>query len=287
MNLNSPMRILITGASGQLGQALLHLPIPNRWQWLPTDTDTLDITQPDQVNAYLERERPEICINAAAYTAVDLAEAEPEKARLINAEAVAHLARYCQQVGTHLIHVSTDFVFDGANNRPYQETDAPNPLSVYGQTKLAGEQNALQYCEKTTILRTSWLYGQHGNNFAKTMLRLASERNSLNVVADQVGTPTFTADLANLIVQLIALPQIPQGLFHFSNDGLASWYDFAHAIFSLTHSKIDLRPIRTEQFPTAAKRPAYSVLDKQKIKLQLPDFPFRHWRDALADCLEG
>jgi dTDP-4-dehydrorhamnose reductase len=230
--------------------------------------------------AVFERLKPDFCVNAAAYTAVDKAENEPEKAALINVTGAKNLAEICKAFNATLIHISTDFVFDGSKQSPYSETDATNPQGVYGQTKLLGERAIENTGGKYYIVRTSWLYSQFGANFMKTMLRLASERDSLNIVNDQIGTPTHAVDLAHAIAKIILSTKHEYGLYHYSNEGVASWYDFAKKIFEINNVKIDVNPIPTSQFPTPAKRPAYSVLDKSKIK-RVFGVSVRDWQTSL------
>ena len=266
------MVVLVTGANGQLGQSIKF--IANKYptiQFIYTDFDEMDITNIEScTNAFLKY-KPQFCINTAAYTAVDKAESEPEKAHLINSIGPENLAKFCKEYDTILLHISTDFIFDGTSKTPYLESDLPNPQSVYGQTKLEGEIAIQNTWEKHFIIRTSWVYSQFGTNFMKTMLRLASERNSLSVVSDQIGTPTNAVDLAECLLTIISFDFRLStfdcyGIFNFSNEGVCSWYDFAAAIFHQKEIKIDLKPIPTSAYPTPAKRPAYSVLDKKKIK---------------------
>ena len=266
------MVVLVTGANGQLGQSIKF--IANKYptiQFIYTDFDEMDITNIEScTNAFLKY-KPQFCINTAAYTAVDKAESEPEKAHLINSIGPENLAKVCKEYDTILLHISTDFIFDGTSKTPYLESDLPNPQSVYGQTKLEGEIAIQNTWEKHFIIRTSWVYSQFGTNFMKTMLRLASERDSLSVVSDQIGTPTNAVDLAECLLTIISFDFRLStfdcyGIYNYSNEGVCSWYDFAAAIFHQKEIKIDLKPIPTSAYPTPAKRPAYSVLDKKKIK---------------------
>lgn len=284
------MKILVTGAYGQLGNELkiLSAEYP-QWQFLFTDSDTLDITDAFSVQSFFDRNKPGFVINCAAYTAVDKAESDIETAEKVNALAPEILAKASALTGAKLIHVSTDYVFDSLGHLPYTETDPVGPASVYGKTKLEGENRALAANQQTIIIRTSWLYSSFGNNFVKTMLRLGHERSLLNVVFDQVGTPTYAADLASVILFIIAAIEanpedfVP-GVYHYSNEGVASWYDFAKTIFELSEMKIKVNPVRSDQFPTAAKRPAFSVLDKTKIKTTYcAEIPY--WKDSLEICL--
>lgn len=266
------MVVLVTGANGQLGQSLQF--IANNYpkiEFVFCDSEKLDITDYDNVNAVFNEFIPNYCINAAAYTAVDKAESEPDKAYSINVLGPQNLAKICKMNNTILVHVSTDFVFDGNKVTPYTELDIPSPTGVYGQTKLDGEITIQDIWEKHFIVRTSWVYSQFGNNFMKTMLRLASERDSLSVVSDQIGTPTNAVDLAKALIKICLINnQQPTtnnfGIYNFSNEGQCSWYDFAKKIFEINNSTIDLHPIPTTGYPTPAKRPVYSVLDKNKIK---------------------
>lgn len=286
------MVVLVTGASGQLGQAIKsvsanHPQIDFRF----ADSTALDITDTNSVESYFAAVKPDFCINAAAYTAVDRAESEPQKARLINVDGARNIAAVCKQYDTTLIHISTDFVFDGISTTPYTEDDRTSPVSVYGKTKLDGEKAIAEMWEKHIIIRTSWLYSPFGNNFMKTMLRLASERDSLSVVSDQIGTPTNAVDLAEAIIGIIqyvnsthpapnTVHSGPYGVYHFSNAGQCSWYDFAKKIFEFNNIKIALHAIPTSAFPTAAVRPKYSVLDKTKISRTF-DLSILDWEDSL------
>ncbi|MCF8322961.1 MAG: dTDP-4-dehydrorhamnose reductase [Flavobacterium sp.] len=270
------MVVLVTGANGQLGQSLQFIAknYPELHFVFCSSSD-LDITNLESCQAVFLKIKPNYCINAAAYTAVDKAESEPEKANLINVIGPKNLAAVCKEFSSVLLHISTDFVFYGSKNIPYNETDIPNPTGVYGQTKLDGEKAIQATFDNYYIIRTSWVYSQFGNNFMKTMLRLASERDSISVVNDQVGTPTNAVDLAECLVKIIChteLVEVQQpttdnfGVYNFSNEGQCSWYDFAKEIFKINKIEIDLKPIPTSSFPTPAKRPKYSVLDKTKIK---------------------
>jgi len=278
------MVVLVTGANGQLGQSLQfiakHYP---ELHFIFCSSSDLDITNLESCQAVFFKTKPNYCINAAAYTAVDKAESEPEKAHLINVIGAKNLAAVCKEYSTVLLHISTDFVFDGDfskllpralpkhRERGYSEEDIPNPTGVYGQTKLDGEKAIQEVFENYYIIRTSWVYSQFGNNFMKTMLRLASERDSISVVNDQIGTPTNAVDLAEALIQIILTDNRQPttdnfGIYNFSNEGQCSWYDFAKEIFKINNIEIDLKPIPTSSFPTPAKRPKYSVLDKTKIK---------------------
>lgn len=270
------MIILVTGANGQLGQAIKKASENvDNLRFIFTDSDALDITNRENCEKVFEEQKPDFCINTGAYTAVDKAESDYEKAFAINVTGVQNLAESCKKHNTVLIHISTDFVFDGEKNIPYTEEDQPNPKSVYGTTKLQGEKEIQNILGTYFIIRTSWVYSEFGNNFMKTMLRLAKERNSLNVVNDQIGTPTNANCLAKVIIKVIEsevrsskseVQQHQYGIYNFSNEGSCSWYDFAKKIFELNKVKIELNPISTSAYPTPAIRPRYSVLDKTKIK---------------------
>ena len=283
------MVVLVTGANGQLGQSIQF--IANQYpnvQFIYTDYQELDITNFESCHTVFAKYKPQFCINTAAYTAVDKAESEAEKAHLINVIGPENLAKVCKEYNTILLHISTDFIFDGTSTQPYLETDIPNPKSVYGQTKLDGELAVQKNWEKHFIIRTSWVYSQFANNFMKTMLRLASERDSLSVVNDQIGTPTYAVDLAevlmNIIQSSITNKPSPFGIYNFSNEGVCSWYDFASAIFHQKGISIDLQPIPTSAYPTPAKRPSYSVLDKSKIKNTF-NLKINDWKTSLQSCL--
>ena len=284
------MVIVVTGAAGQLGQSLQH--VAHKFtdiEWVFCDSATLDITDASSIQELFLQKKPNYCINAAAYTAVDKAESEPEKAYLINATGPENLAKICAEFGTTLIHISTDFVFDGTQTTPYVETDSTAPLGVYGASKLAGELAIQQHGNAYYIIRTSWVYSPFGNNFMKTMLRLAAERDSLSIVNDQIGTPTNALDLAAVIIELIqkdsAMEVHPFGIYHYSNEGQCSWYDFAKAIFEKNSITITVLPITTDQFPTPARRPAYSILSKSKIK-KVFNIQITDWQTALNKFIE-
>ena len=277
--------ILIFGASGQLGQCLvqvakernvLHLVFLSREQ--------ADILNPESLTALFAQYRPAYCINCAAYTAVDKAEDEVDQARRINRDGVENLARLCGEYSTTLIQISTDFVFAGSGNQPLLETDDTAPISVYGLTKLEGEQAIPRHTSRYFILRTSWLYSEYAGNFVKTMLRLGRERDELRVIWDQLGTPTYAIDLAGCILTIIETQNEQFGIYHYSNEGVTSWYDFATAIFELSGATVRTTPIRTAEYPTKATRPAYSVMDKTKAKTQL-GVAIPHWRTSLHTCL--
>lgn len=266
------MVVLVTGSAGQLGQSLQLASVnyPDIHFVFCTSQD-LDITNFDACESVFSRYHPDYCINTAAYTAVDKAESDSDKAYAINVTGAKNLAEVCKTHDTVLLHISTDFVFNGEKTTPYTEEDPTHPTSVYGQTKLDGELAIQNILTKYYIFRTSWVYSQFGHNFMKTMLRVASERDSLTVVNDQVGTPTNANDLAAVLLKIIAIThQTPAaknyGIYNYSNEGECSWYDFAQKIFEINHISINLQPIPTSSYPTPAKRPKYSVLDKSKIK---------------------
>lgn len=275
------MVVLVTGASGQLGQALQALsPRYDALQFYFAGSDEVDITDAENLKAVFNKIKPDYCINTAAYTAVDKAESEPEKAVAVNTEGAQNIAEACKAVGAVLIHISTDFVFDGSKGAPYTEEDATSPQGVYGQTKRDGELLIEQTLKEHYIIRTSWLYSQYGHNFMKTMLRLGRERDLLMVVNDQTGTPTNANDLAEAIFTIILSDKKAYGTYHYSNGGVATWYDFAEKIFEVNSITINLQPVPTSAYPTPAKRPKYSVLDKSKIK-QVFGIEIKDWKDAL------
>ena len=280
------MVVLITGANGQLGQAIQSI-VGNypSIDFVFCGSSELNITDIINCETIFKKYKPQFCINAAAYTAVDKAELEPEKAYAINVVGAENLAAVCKIHDTILLHVSTDFVFDGLATEPYSEEAVPNPTGVYGLTKLQGEQAIQNTWEKHFIIRTSWVYSQFANNFMKTMLRLASERESLSVVSDQIGTPTNAVDLAECLLTIITfdfrlLTFDCYGIYNFSNEGQCSWYDFAKEIFRVNNISINLQPIPTTAYPTPAKRPAYSVLDKSKI-IQVFGIEIKNWEESL------
>lgn len=285
------MVVLVTGANGQLGQSLRHIaPHYPDIEFVFCDSLQLNITQRAQIESVFNQYQPEFCINTAAYTAVDKAESEPEKAHAINVVGAQNLAEVCQEKGTVLLHVSTDFVFDGTQKTPYTEDDLPNPTGVYGQTKWEGEQAIAQATSSYFIVRTAWVYSQFGANFMKTMMRLADERDALRVVSDQVGSPTNAVDLAEVLVAMVRYASQHEhpafGIYHFSNEGQCSWYDFATAILKYSQRTTPVFPIPTTDFPTPAKRPAYSVLRKEKIK-RLLGVEIMDWEQRLSQLLSS
>ena len=275
------MVVVVTGASGQLGQALQAIaPQHSTLQFHFVNSAEADITNKENLEQVFNRLKPDFCINAAAYTAVDKAESEPEKAHLINVTGAKNLAEVCKEYNATLIHISTDFVFDGNKNIPYTEEEGTNPQGVYGKTKREGEQEIEKVLTAYYIIRTSWLYSEYGNNFMKTMIRLGNERDSLGVVNDQTGTPTNANDLAEAILQIIESGKKEYGIYHYSNEGVATWYDFAKKIFEVNTISVDLKPITTADYPTPAKRPAYSVMDKSKIKTVF-GLTIKQWEDNI------
>ena len=280
-------KVLVTGGNGQLGSEIKDLKknYP-KYSFYFTDIQELDITNQQSVKVFIEKNKIEIIINCAAYTSVDKAESEFKINNQINHLAVNNFAKIAKEKNLKMIHISTDYVFDGQDYKPYVESDTVNPQSVYGETKLAGENSMLKINPKNSIIiRTSWVYSSYGNNFVKTMLRLGSEREELSVIFDQVGTPTYARDLAIVILEV--LPQLDNNeveVFHFSNEGVCSWYDFAKAIFEIKDLPVKVNPIQTFQYPTPAKRPFYSVLNKSKIKDKYKvDIPY--WKESLTNCL--
>ena len=284
------MKILVTGAYGQLGNEIKELEkqFPG-YQFFFTDVDMLDIANETETEVFFEEHQPDFVVNCAAYTAVDKAETEEELAKKVNSVAPGILAKISRQFKARLIHISTDYVFDGNSNKPYEETDAVNPNGIYGKTKLQGEINCLQGHPEALIIRTSWLYSSFGNNFVKTVLRLGRERSVLNVVFDQVGTPTYAADLAGTVMAIIKKSEkdpkrFMPGIYHYSNEGAVSWYDFAKAILELSGIECEVLPVLSDKFPSPVKRPHYSVLNKSKIRDTF-DIKIPYWRDSLKNCL--
>jgi len=282
------MKILVTGAAGQLGGELIHLLEGAGNQVIGIDRNELDFSFPDRVAEGIAQQRADWVINCAAYTQVDRAEQERELAFLISRDSARAVAEGVKSYGGQMLQVSTDFIFDGSQSTPYKEDDLTNPLGVYGQSKLEGEQAVIQTLPDAVVLRTAWVYGEYGNNFVKTMLRLASERDELSVVDDQIGTPSWTYDIALAIQALIAADVT--GTYHFTNEGVASWYDFANEAINIAREigypvkTKRVSPIPTSDYPTPATRPAYSVLSKRKIRGVL-DYDIPHWRESLRTML--
>jgi len=294
-------KILVTGANGQLGRELQEAAKPllhtssvpfithsssfPSFEFIFADKDQLPLGDPDRIFSFLNDNQPDYCINCAAYTAVDKAETEKDLAFRINGEAVGALAAACHATGARLLHISTDYVFDGDSATPLKEEDPTGPVNIYGASKLRGEQLAMeQHPHGTVIIRTSWVYSEFGNNFVKTMIRLMKEKPSINVIDDQIGSPTYAADLAAALLHIAAGQNFTPGIYHYSNEGRISWYEFALAIKELTGSPCPVNPIPTAQYPTPAKRPHYSLLDKSLIRntygIIIPD-----WRQSLTTCI--
>ncbi|MGF6851004.1 dTDP-4-dehydrorhamnose reductase [Chitinophaga sp. W3I9] len=284
--------ILVTGGNGQLGQALQKVAgdYP-QFNLLYTDYQDLDITDADALAAYFAAQQIDACINCAAYTAVDKAEEDEDKAFLLNFQAVLSLAEICAQYNAQLLHISTDYVFSGKQNVPYTENDDTDPESIYGASKVRGEAAAAGYNPDTIILRTSWLYSEFAVNFVKRMKQLMQEKQELNVVFDQTGTPTYAGDLAKAILDILQYKSANPdaaigGVYHYSNEGVTSWFDFAVTIKEMTNATTAIYPVTSDKYKTAAKRPAYSVLNKEKIKSTF-GITIPYWRDSLAQCLKN
>lgn len=281
--------ILVTGANGQLGNSIRllakHYP---QYNFLFTDVDTLDITDPQAVGKAIKDNQVDYVVNCAAYTAVDKAEDDEELCRRLNSYAVGVLGKAAHEAGAKMVHVSTDYVFSGTGYLPYKETDETRPVSAYGRTKLAGEQILQEVCPEAVIIRTAWLYSEFGSNFVKTVLRLGKERDELRFVFDQIGTPTYAGDLAAAVMAVVAADEkgayVP-GIYHYSNEGVCSWYDFTIKILEIAGISSRVFPIETKEYPTKAVRPPYSVLNKSKIK-QTYGIAIPHWEASLRVCLE-
>ena len=275
-----------TGCNGQLGNEMQLLEKDfSEHQWFNTDVEELDITDQLAIEQFIQENQIDGIVNCAAYTAVDKAESNKELCTSLNTVAPAYLAAAVEKRGGWMIQISTDYVFDGTKHTPYVETDTPCPDSVYGSTKLAGEFGVQKFCRRSMIIRTAWLYSTFGNNFVKTMLRLGKEKTELGVIFDQIGTPTYARDLAKAIMAAIA-QGIKPGVYHFSNEGVISWYDFTKAIHRIAGiTSCHVRPLHTAEYPTPAKRPAYSVLDKTKIK-ETYNIEIPYWEESLKECIE-
>ncbi len=287
----SSMKIIVTGAKGQLGRSIQDISAKYpELTFVFTDIEELNICDEDLVNSFFDLEKPSIVINCAAYTAVDKAEKEEVLAEKLNHRAPAILANACKKSGAKLIHISTDYLFDGTKSTPYHEKDIVRPKSVYGITKLEGETAILRSEIKSIIIRTSWLYSAYGNNFLKTMLRLGKEKDQLGVVSDQIGTPTYAGDLAEVLLKIVGSTakdssRFISGIYHYSNEGVASWFDFTLAIFeNAPEISCKVIPLDSSAYPTPASRPAYSVLNKSKIKT-IFDIEIPYWRDSLKSCM--
>ncbi|MBP6688226.1 MAG: dTDP-4-dehydrorhamnose reductase [Lacibacter sp.] len=277
--------ILVTGSNGQLGKELKQISDNySQFSFVFASREDLKLHHFGLVENFFIATKPQYCINCAAYTAVDKAENEQEIAMLVNGEAVGNLVAVCKKYQTKFIHISTDYVFDGESETPYNEDDATGPINTYGKSKLLGEQLCMKEDADAIIIRTSWVYSSFGHNFVKTMMRLMNERNELNVVADQIGSPTYAADLAKAILDIISTGKWESGIYHYSNEGKISWFEFAQAIKEITGSKVVVHPIETAQYPTPARRPHYSLLNKEKIKsayaLAIPG-----WKESLQKCI--
>lgn len=280
-------KIAVIGGNGQLGNCIRKI-APDfeiTYEFIFTDSQTLDVTDEEQVNDFFYDNKPDYCINASAYTAVDLAEKEKDKAFAVNAYGVAHLAQACADQKCILIHVSTDYVFDGDTNLSYSEDDFTNPTGVYGESKRKGEELALEINPKTIILRTSWLYSEFNKNFVKTMLSLFSQKDELGIVADQFGQPTNANDLAEAIMNIIEAPTKTFGIFHFSNYPETTWFEFAKKIAEFSNASVKLNPLTTDQYPTPAKRPARSTMSLDKIE-EVYKIELRHWENSLEESVK-
>ncbi|AKR38251.1 dTDP-4-dehydrorhamnose reductase [Bacillus thuringiensis] len=277
------MKVLVTGAKGQLGQDVVSLLKEQTWEVFGFGREELNITDEKQVSEKVLLIQPDIIIHTAAYTQVDQAESDEESAFKVNAEGTKYLAQAAEAVGAKFCYVSTDYVFDGTKDTPYKPDDQTNPQTVYGKSKLVGEQYTQEYCSKSYIVRTSWVFGLYGNNFVKTMLRLAEENKELGIVHDQVGSPTYTTDLARFIISLVQTDKY--GVYHGSNSGVCSWYEFAKEIFKQSNIEIVVNPLKTEDFPRPAARPKYSVLDKGMIEENGFE-SLQNWKEALKDFLK-
>lgn len=278
--------ILVTGANGQLGNSLRDIAAGSNNRYIFTDVNELDITDRDAVNYFIKKHTIDVIINCAAYTNVDKAEEDKNSAELINNQAVKNLALAAKENNATLIHISTDYVFSGIGNTPCTEEQPTAPLGVYGKTKLDGEKSLLETGCRHIIIRTSWLYSPYGKNFVKTMQTLTAEKKSIKVVFDQIGTPTYAADLAGVIYHIVENDKLQQqGIYHYSNEGVCSWYDFAKEICEISGNKCDIRPCHSDEFPSKVTRPHYSVLDKTKIKntfgVKIP-----YWKDSLRRCIQ-
>ena len=280
------MRILVTGSNGQLGSEMVALqPQETHHQWFNLDINELDITDKNAVEQFVVNNKIDGIINCAAYTNVDKAEEDVALCYKVNRDAPQYLAQAIEKVGGFIIHISTDYVFDGTNNIPYTEQDKPNPVTIYGKSKIEGEQYVCESCKQHIIIRTAWVYSSYGKNFVKTMIKLGKEKPSLGVIFDQIGSPTYARDLAKAIITIVNQGIIP-GIYNFSNEGVISWYDFTkhiHQLANITSCKV--APIHTADYPTLAQRPHFSVLDKTKIKntynIEIP-----YWRDSLEKCIQ-
>jgi dTDP-4-dehydrorhamnose reductase len=280
----SKLKVLVTGANGQLGRELVCLPERPDMEIVGFGREDLNVADLEQCRSVIRAHRPDAIIHCAAYTKVDQAESEPDEAYRVNAWGTRNVALAAEEVGAKFVYISTDYVFDGKGSRPYREFDATNPQSVYGRSKLAGEQLTQSLSSRYFIVRTSWVYGKYGANFVKTMLKLAGERDRLKVVHDQVGSPTYTLDLAHFLLDLVRTDYY--GIYHASNSGICSWFEFAKAIFEERGINVQVDPCTTDEFPRPAPRPAYSVMDHGAIRIHGLK-PFRPWREALRHYLQN
>lgn len=279
------MKILITGRNGQLGSELYDLKkVYPQHEMVFVDREEMDLSNPDEIFQVLSKENPEIIVSAGAYTAVDKAETDQELCDAVNHIAVKTIGAWAADNNANVIHISTDYVFDGTSETPLKETDAPDPINVYGLTKLHGEQALRASSANHVIIRTAWVYSTYGANFVKTMIRLMNEREEIGVVSDQVGTPTYARDLAKAIMQIIEAPEFVQGVFHYSNEGKISWHDFAVAVKEIKGFSTKVNAIGSDAFPTPAKRPNFSLLDKSKIK-EVYNVSVPNWRTSLEEML--
>lgn len=285
------MKILVTGANGQLGSEIRELSKGSPHRFIFCGSKELDITDKQAVQVIFSREKVDVLLNCAAYTAVDKAESEKTRALLVNEDGCKNLAESCKTHNVVMVNVSTDYVFDGKNYSPYQEEQKTNPIGFYGYSKLKGEEAITRSSAKAVTIRTAWVYSSYGSNFVKTMLKLGKEREKLTVIEDQIGSPTYARDLGKFMLYLIDDEEFMHAiggheLLHFSNRGVASWYDFARAIMELKLIECEIKPIPTSAFPTPAKRPAYSVLSKLKVEKSFPGFEIPDWRVSLKACLK-
>jgi dTDP-4-dehydrorhamnose reductase len=283
--LTEKKKILVTGSNGQVGSEFQTIKDAYpRYSFIFLSKSDLDISNPVQVEKTVTSHNPDYLINCAAYTAVDKAEEDKETAYRINVEAVGILASICTKLGVKLVHISTDYVFDGKSQKPYTEDDPVKPINTYGETKLLGELQAMSNCSDSIIIRTSWVYSSYGNNFVKTMIRLLTEKEEIRVIEDQIGSPTYAADLADTIMQIIDSGKWIPGIYNYSNEGKISWYEFASEIKVLIHSYCRIIPITTAEYPTAARRPKFSLLSKDKIEKVYGVNP-KDWKQSLKNCI--
>ena len=278
-------KVLVIGAGGQLGQCIKKIVAQRNFvDVIFPEEGAANILNVADLTVLFEQEKPAYVINCAAYTAVDKAEDEADIAKAVNETGARNLAQLCKEFKATLVHISTDFVFEGNEVKLLKEDDVANPINVYGVTKLDGERAIIENLDQHIILRTSWLYSEFANNYVKTMLKLGADRDELNIIADQVGTPTYAIDLANAIFDIIQNLEKKYGIYHFSNEGVTSWFDFAKAIFNFSETKVKVNPIPTSAYPTKAKRPHFSVMDKSKIKADY-NIEVPYWLDSLAKCI--